>query len=85
MAKNNIVILGAGYAGVHAAKKLAKKYKLVNFSFCANTEDLDKFVGVHGARKLTSPKDLTNIVFNEARLYQSGREKLMQLLEKVAK
>lgn len=28
MAKNtNIVILGAGYAGVHAAKKLAKKYK----------------------------------------------------------
>ncbi|MGL4344347.1 MAG: FAD-dependent oxidoreductase [Cellulosilyticaceae bacterium] len=28
MSKNtNIVILGAGYAGVHAAKKLAKKYK----------------------------------------------------------
>lgn len=25
--KTNIVILGAGYAGVHAAKKLAKKYK----------------------------------------------------------
>lgn len=27
MATNNIVIIGAGYAGVHAAKKLAKKYK----------------------------------------------------------
>lgn len=27
MANKNIVILGAGYAGVHAAKKLAKKYK----------------------------------------------------------
>ena len=25
-----IVILGAGYAGVHAAKKLAKKYKKNN-------------------------------------------------------
>ncbi|MGL4362936.1 MAG: FAD-dependent oxidoreductase [Cellulosilyticaceae bacterium] len=25
--KTNIIILGAGYAGVHAAKKLAKKYK----------------------------------------------------------
>ena len=28
--KTNIVILGAGYAGVHAAKKLAKKYKKNN-------------------------------------------------------
>lgn len=27
MDKKNIVIIGAGYAGVHAAKKLAKKYK----------------------------------------------------------
>jgi hypothetical protein len=27
MADKNIVIIGAGYAGVHAAKKLAKKYK----------------------------------------------------------
>lgn len=27
MANKNIVIIGAGYAGVHAAKKLAKKYK----------------------------------------------------------
>jgi len=27
MANTNIVIIGAGYAGVHAAKKLAKKYK----------------------------------------------------------
>lgn len=27
MAEKNIVIIGAGYAGVHAAKKLAKKYK----------------------------------------------------------
>lgn len=27
MATNKILILGAGYAGVHAAKKLAKKYK----------------------------------------------------------
>lgn len=27
MSKTNILILGAGYAGVHAAKKLAKKYK----------------------------------------------------------
>ena len=27
MSKNKIVILGAGYAGVHAAKMLAKKYK----------------------------------------------------------
>ncbi|WP_066191992.1 FAD-dependent oxidoreductase [Gracilibacillus timonensis] len=27
MTKKNIVIIGAGYAGVHAAKKLAKKYK----------------------------------------------------------
>ncbi|WP_186578949.1 FAD-dependent oxidoreductase [Aquibacillus kalidii] len=27
MADTNIVIIGAGYAGVHAAKKLAKKYK----------------------------------------------------------
>lgn len=27
MSKHNIVIIGAGYAGVHAAKKLAKKYK----------------------------------------------------------
>ena len=24
-----IVILGAGYAGIHAAKKLAKKYKKI--------------------------------------------------------
>lgn len=30
MAATNIVILGAGYAGVHAAKKLAKKYKKNN-------------------------------------------------------
>ena len=30
MAAKNIVILGAGYAGVHAAKKLAKKYKKNN-------------------------------------------------------
>src|SRR5690625_3862134 len=27
MARKEIVILGAGYAGVHAAKRLAKKYK----------------------------------------------------------
>src|SRR5690625_2570219 len=27
MSKKNIVIIGAGYAGVHAAKRLAKKYK----------------------------------------------------------
>lgn len=27
MAEKNIVIIGAGYAGVHAAKRLAKKYK----------------------------------------------------------
>jgi len=27
MANKNIVIIGAGYAGVHAAKKLAKKFK----------------------------------------------------------
>lgn len=27
MTKKNIVIIGAGYAGVHAAKRLAKKYK----------------------------------------------------------
>lgn len=30
MADKNIVIIGAGYAGVHAAKKLAKKYKKDN-------------------------------------------------------
>src|SRR5690625_5281444 len=27
MSKENIVIIGAGYAGVHAAKRLARKYK----------------------------------------------------------
>lgn len=27
MPEKNIVLIGAGYAGVHAAKKLAKKYK----------------------------------------------------------
>ena len=30
MSKNKIVVLGAGYGGVHAAKKLAKKYKKNN-------------------------------------------------------
>lgn len=30
MSKNKILILGAGYGGVHAAKKLAKKYKKNN-------------------------------------------------------
>ncbi|WP_062104900.1 FAD-dependent oxidoreductase [Bacillus niameyensis] len=30
MDKKNIVIIGAGYAGVHAAKKLAKQYKKVD-------------------------------------------------------
>ena len=30
MSKNKILVLGAGYGGVHAAKKLAKKYKKNN-------------------------------------------------------
>ena len=33
MAEKNIVIIGAGYSGVHAAQKLAKKFKKDRFSF----------------------------------------------------
>ena len=33
-----IVILGAGYAGVHAAKKLAKKYKKNHFVYTNNVQ-----------------------------------------------
>ena len=63
--------------------KVTNKYELKNVIFGADANE-GQFIGFHGLEKMQL-KDIAQIVMNAARLYQSGREKLIQIFNDITK
>ena len=63
--------------------KLCIKYNLENCVFAGEYED-GKMMGFHCVERVSigfNQKHLTNSVFNASRLYQSGREKILHMMD----
>ncbi len=64
-------------------KILTDKYNIKNVVFGGQCED--KFIGLFGLTPCTNISEIAEIICNAARLYQSGREKLMIYLDRIVK
>jgi hypothetical protein len=63
-------------------ERLCKKYGIESYCFGGDTED--RFLGIHHP-DFNNVERGAHIVCTEARLYQSGREKLLNYFEQVAR
>lgn len=65
-------------------KTLTDKYGFTNVVFGADNGD--KFLGMHGyTGHVKDGKDMMGLVMNSARLYQSGREKIMSYFDRIGR
>ena len=61
---------------------LVNKYEIKYCSFAG--EHNEHMIGLMGIGQIKTPEDMTRVVMNTARLYQSAREKLFNYFNKMA-